>query len=63
MVPLVIDVHAHLMSEDFQRDKQVILQAMERYQVEKTYVSALGGYVPNPEESGSSLGASEAMST
>lgn len=38
------------MSEDFQRDKQVILQAMERYQVEKTYVSALGGYVPNPEE-------------
>ncbi len=46
---MVIDVHTHLGAKNYERDYNNLLSAMERYGIDKIYVSGLGGGTPTKE--------------
>lgn len=45
---MIIDVHAHIMAADYEKDKQDILKAIVLYGIDRLYVSAIDGAVFNP---------------
>ncbi|MEG1752613.1 MAG: amidohydrolase family protein, partial [Christensenella sp.] len=49
---MIIDVHAHIMTEDYERDKRDIREAISRYGIDRLYISAIDGaqFYPNVEQ-------------
>lgn len=45
----IIDIHTHLWHGYYEQNKTALLQAIERYGISRIYVSALGGYQPDPD--------------
>ena len=46
---MVIDVHTHLMYDNIQENKKLLLTAMERYRIDRIYVSTVGRQYPSEE--------------
>ena len=46
---MLIDMHAHLWQGQIEENKKTILEAMERYEISKVYLSGLGEHIPTPE--------------
>lgn len=44
---MIIDVHTHIWNPDYEGSKKKLRKAIERYDISKIYVSALGGYTPD----------------
>lgn len=47
---MIIDVHTHIWGYDYQATKSELLKAIERYHIDKIYVSGLTDYVPTKEK-------------
>ena len=47
---MLIDIHAHLWDGAFDKNKAEILKACELYNIDKVYISSLGGFYPDEEE-------------
>ncbi|MEA4822769.1 MAG: amidohydrolase family protein [Clostridiaceae bacterium] len=45
----IIDMHTHIWRGRYEADEKLLLQAIERYELRRIYVSALGGYTPDEE--------------
>ena len=46
---MVIDAHAHIEGAAVEASKKLIMQAVEHYEIERVYISALEGYTPTEE--------------
>lgn len=47
---MIIDVHAHLWQRSEDKNKESILTAMERFEIDKVYVSGLSVHIPDYEQ-------------
>lgn len=47
---MLIDIHAHLWDGRFEENKLEILKACEQYNIQKVYISSLGGQYPSEDE-------------
>lgn len=47
---MLIDIHAHLWEGKFEENKREILKACEYYDIDRVYISSLGGQYPTEEE-------------
>jgi predicted TIM-barrel fold metal-dependent hydrolase len=47
---VIIDVHAHLWGEHYEKDKRVILKSCEMFGIERIYISSLLSYYPDTDE-------------
>lgn len=47
---MVIDIHAHIWGGQVERSRELLLKAMDRYAIDRVYVSGLQSLVPSREE-------------
>ncbi len=47
---MVIDVHTHIWASNYKQTKEDLLKAMDRYHIDRIYVSGLEGYTPTKEK-------------
>lgn len=46
---MIIDAHAHIEGTRCDETKKIVMRAIERYGIDRVYISALQGYTPNEE--------------